>query len=166
MIQHAFTSAYTNQVSAQNQGIGTIAGGVKDAATLIVGALGFAGALGSGAFATGAKHALAGRLGGVGGNIMLATMQQKKDSAVAKAATSQLFTSEEVGSTIKAQLGNNPINRPALKTLGTVFETLVKAREQEIMNEKGKIQSNMGDIDPNSELGKKILSNLEKEDKK
>ena len=166
MIQHTFTGAYTSQVSAQNQAINTVTGGIKDAATLVAGALGFSGALGTGAVAQGAKHALAGRVGGVGGNIMLATMQQKKDTAQAKEETKQLFSTEEIGSTIQSQLGDNPINRHALKQLGTVFETLVAAKEEGIINKKGKIESDIGDIDPNSELGKKILSNLDKEDKK
>lgn len=165
MIQNAFKSAYTSQISAQNQGIGTITTGVKDAATLVAGVLGFSGALGSGAAAKGAEHALAGRVGGIGGNIMLATLQQKKDTAKAEENKNKLFTSEQVSATIQSQLGDNPINRAAKKSLGTVFETIVKAREQEIMNEKGKIQSSMGDIDPNSELGKQIISNLDKEDK-
>lgn len=164
MIQHAFTSAYTNKVSAQNQAIGTVTSGIKDAAALAIGVAGFAGALGDGAIATGAKHALAGRVGGVGGNIMLATLKEKKDTAQAK-EESKVFTAEEVGSTIKSQLGDNPINRSAMKSLGTVFETLMKAKEAEIINAKGKIESSIGEIDPNSELGKKILSNIEKEDK-
>ena len=97
MIQNAFKGAYTSQISAQNQGINTISSGVKDAATLVAGALGFGGALGEGALAKGAEHTLAGRVGGVGGNIMLATLQQKKDSAQAKENTNKLFTSQEVG---------------------------------------------------------------------
>lgn len=165
MIQNAFKGAYTSQISAQNQGINTISSGVKDAATLVAGALGFGGALGEGALAKGAEHTLAGRVGGVGGNIMLATLQQKKDSAQAKENTNKLFTSQEVGETVKAQLGDNPINRAAIKKLGTVFETLVQAKEQEIINKKGNIESSIGEIDPNSELGKRIVSNLYKEDK-
>lgn len=165
MIQNAFKGAYTSQISAQNQGINTISSGVKDAATLVAGALGFGGALGEGALAKGAEHTLAGRVGGVGGNIMLATLQQKKDSAQAKENTNKLFTSQEVGETVKAQLGDNPINRAAIKKLGTVFETLVQAKEQEIINKKGNIESSIGEIDPNSELGKRIVSNLDKEDK-
>ena len=165
MIQHAFTGAYTNQVSAMNQGINTMTGGIKDAATLVAGALGFSGALGSGAASTGAKHALAGRIGGVGGNIMLATMQQKKESAQAKEDTKNLLSAEEVGNTIQAQLGDNPINRTAKKQLATVFETLVDAKQEGIINKKGKIESELGDIDPNSELGKRIIQNLDKEDK-
>lgn len=165
MIQHSFTSAYTNQVQAQNQGINTITGGIKDAATLIAGVAGFAGGLGDGALAKGAEHALAGRVGGVGGNIMLATLQEKKATAQVNQERKNLFTAEEVGSTIKAQLGDNPINNAAMKSLGTVFETLTKAKQEQIINKKGNIESSMGDIDPNSELGKKIISNLDKEDK-
>ena len=165
MIQHAFTSAYTNQVSTQNQVINTAVGGVKDALTLAVGAAGFAGGLGDGALAKGAEHALAGRVGGVGGNIMLATLQEKKDTATVNQERKNLFTAEEVGSTIKAQLGGNPINNAAMKSLGTVFETLAKAKQEQVINKKGNIESSMGDIDPNSELGKKIIQNLDKEDK-
>ena len=166
MIQNAFTNAYTSRVQAQNQTINTVTGGIKDAAVLAAGIAGFSGALGDGAVAKGAKHALAGRVGGVGGNIMLATMQEKKDSAQANEERKNLFTAQEVGETIKAQLGDNPINRAAVKQLGTVFETLQKAKEEQIINKKGNIESSIGDIDPNSELGKKFIANLDKEDNK
>ena len=164
MIQHAFTSAYTGQISAQNQGINTITSGVKDAATLALGAAGFAGGLGSGVAAKAAKFNLAGRVGGIGGAIMLSTLKEKTDSAQVREEQKQMFSSEEVGETIKAQLGDNPINRSALKKLNTVFDTLTQAREQEIINKKGKIESEIGDIDPNSELGKRILSQLKEEE--
>ena len=164
MIQHAFTGAYTNQVSAQNQGINIITGGVKDAATLAMGAAGFSGALGSGVAAKAAKYNLAGRVGGIGGAIMLSTLQEKKASAAAKEEQKQFFSREEVGSTIKSQLGDNPINRSALKKLNTVFDTLVQAKQAGVMTEEGKIQSEIGDIDPNSKLGQQIISKL-KEDK-
>ena len=156
MIQSAFKSAYTQQVSAQNQGIGNIWSGAKSTAILGAGILGFSGALGQGAIAKGAKHALAGRIGGIGGNIMLATMEEKKESAQAREQQKQMFTSEEVGETIKAQLGDNPINRPALKQLNTVFDTLANSA----LNKKGMLDTSMGEIDPNSELGKKILGGM------
>lgn len=180
MIQHAFTGAYTSEVSARNQGIKTITSGVKDAATLIAGTLGLGaikdaaklmagplglGTLGDGALSKGAGHALAGRVGGVGGNIMLATLEEKKDTARIREETNRLFSAEEVGQTIQSQLGDNPINRSAKKSLGTVFETLANAKIEGLMSKKGQIQSSMGEIDPNSELGKKIISNLDKEDK-
>lgn len=164
MIQHAFTGAYTSQVGAQNQGINTITGGIKDAATLAMGAAGFSGALGSGVVGKAAKYNLAGRVGGIGGAIMLSTLQEKKDSAAAKEEQKQFFSREEVGSTIKSQLGDNPINRSALKKLNTVFDTLVQAKQAGVMTEEGKIQSEIGDIDPNSKLGQQIISKL-KEDK-
>ena len=163
MIQHSFTGAYTSQIGAQNQGIGTITSGVKDAATLGLGIAGFAGALGSGVGAKAAKYNLAGRVGGIGGAIMLSTLQEKKGSAEAREQQKQMFSSEEVGETIKAQLGDNPINRPALKKLNTVFDTLVQAKQAGILTEEGKIQSEIGDIDPNSELGKQILSKMKEE---
>ena len=169
MIQHSFTGAYQSEVNARNQGINTISAGIKDAATLALGITGFAGGFGSSdlgkTIAKGAEHALAGRVGGVGGNIMLATLQQKNESANAREDTKQLFSAEEVGQTIQSQLGDNPINRAAKKSLGTVFETLVNAKQEGIVNKQGNIQSSMGEIDPTSELGKKIISNLDKEDK-
>jgi len=160
MIQHAFTGAYTNEVSARNQGINTITSGAKDLATTALGIAGFSGVLGTGPAAAASKYALAGRIGGVGGAIMLATMQEKAMSAEKKEQTKQLFTSEEVGETIKSQLGDNPINRAALKSLNTVFDTLAQAKEEKILNKKGKIESSLGEIDPNSELGKKIVGGL------
>lgn len=128
MIQHAFTGAYTNKVSQQNQAVNTISQGVKDAATLALGVTGFAGGLGQGVTALGAEHALAGRIGGVGGNIMLATLKEKKDSAMANKERKEMFSQNEISTEIKSQLGSNPINRTAIKNLDTVFETLKKKK--------------------------------------
>lgn len=158
MISSAFKGAYQQEVNQQNQGINTITGGVKDAATAIIGTLGFVGGLGSGDFAKVSKHALANRVGGIGGNLMLATMEEKKETT----KNNKAFTAEEVTETIKSQLGDNPINRSAMKQLGTVFEKLQEAKEANILNKKGKLETNFGDIDPNSELGKKIIENLPK----
>ena len=161
-ISNAFKSAYTNQVAQQNQGINTITSGVKDLATAAIGAAGFAGALGSGAAATAAKHTLAGRIGGVGGNIMLSTLQEKKDTANAKQQNAQLFSVEDIAKTISSQLGGNPINNNAVKKLSTVFETLQAAKSQNLINKQGKYMTSLGDVDPNSELGKKITGGLQK----
>ena len=161
-ISNAFKSAYTNQVAQQNQGINTITSGVKDLATAVIGVAGFAGALGSGAAATAAKHTLAGRIGGVGGNIMLSTLQEKKDTANAKQQNAQLFSVEDITNTISSQLGGNPINNNAVKQLSTVFETLQAAKSQKLINKQGKYQTSIGDIDPNSELGKRITGGLQK----
>lgn len=160
MISNAFKGAYQDEVSQRNQGINTIASGVKDLGTAVLGALGFTGALGSGALASATKHTLANRVGGIGGNVMLATMKEKKDSSQQQNEIKGSFTTEEVNSTIKAQLGDNPINRAALKQLGTVFETLQTAKEEKIINESGNIVTNFGEVDPNSDLGKKLLGGM------
>lgn len=165
MISNAFKSAYTNKVSQQNQAARTIGEGIKDTATLALGIAGFSGGLGSGNLAKGAKHALAGRVGGIGGNIMLASLQEKKDTAQENQEIKNVFTGEEVSETIQSQLGDNPINRSALKQLSTVFEKLTQAREEKIINEKGKIDTSIGEVDPNSELGKKILGGLNDNDR-
>ena len=153
MISNAFRGAVENEVAQQNQGINTITTGIKDTATAILGGLGFAGKLGSGMLAKASKHALANKVGGIGGNLMLASMEEKKVSVQENKA----FTAEEVTETIRSQLGDNPINRSAMKQLGTVFEKLQEAKEEKIINEKGQIDTSFGEVDPNSPLGKKIM---------
>lgn len=164
MISNAFRSAYQNEVTQQNQGIGNITSGVKSAVTLALAIAGFSGALGSGAIAQGAEHAFAGRVGGVGGNIMLATLNQKVASEQANQNNERMFSGKEVAETIQSQLGDNPINRPAVKQLRTVFETLSMAQQEGAINKKGNIESSIGDIDPNSELGKKVIGELSKKE--
>lgn len=151
MIQSAFTNAYTRQVGAQNQGIGTITQGVKDAGTLAMGITGFAGGLGEGAAAEAAKHSLAGRVGGIGGNIMLATIEEKRGTN----AASQMFSAQDVGKAISSKLGDNPINRTAKKQL-TVFEMLQKSQTEQML------KTSIGDISPDSDLGKRIKEELDK----
>lgn len=160
-ISNAFKGAYVNQISQQNQGISTITQGVKDVATTAMGIAGFTGALGGGALAQGAMHSFAGRVGGVGGNIMLSTLMEKENTVKGQKETENLFTGEEVAGTISSTLGDNPINRSAKKQLATVFETLQRAKADKIINKKGTIDSELGEIDPNSELGKKVLAQLE-----
>ena len=160
MISNAFKGAYTNEVSQRAQSQSNIASGVKAIGGAILTAMGFT----SGGLGKGLQGAIA-KVGGLGGAVMNAQMDEKKVSAETKEENQKLFTSEEVASTISAQLGDNPINRNAKKQLNTVFETLQMAKEQEILNKKGQIQTDMGDIDPNSELGKQILAQLNDEDK-
>lgn len=156
MLSNAFKSVYTNQVSQQAKGVQTITSGVKDTAIAALGALGFSGALGEGAVAQGAQHTLAGRIGGVGGNIMLATLNEKKETAQAQEAREPTYTKEQ----IQSALGENPINRSAIKQLNTVFDTLQMAKQQDLLSKKGQIKTSMGEVDPTSELGKKILGGL------
>lgn len=156
MISSAFKSAYTQKESARNRGLGNISEGIKTAGTLALGVAGFTGALGEGALAKASQFAMAGKVGGVGGAIMMATMQEKADTAKAQ----KMFTEQEVQDTIASNLGDNPINNAAKKQLSTVFEKLTQAKESGIINKKGNIESSMGDVDPNSELGKKILGGM------
>ena len=156
MIQHSFTGAYTNRVSQQNQFASNVWRGAKDVATVATGVAGFTGALGEGIVAQAAEYNLASRIGGIGGAIMLSSLKEKEDAAKAREEQKQVLSAED----IQAQLGDNPINRPALKQLNTVFETLTKAKEQGLVNKKGKLETSMGDIDPNSELGKKIMGGI------
>ena len=132
MIQHAFTGAYTNQVAQQTQVANTMWSGVKDAATLAAGVAGFSGALGEGVVAEGAKHALAGRVGGIGGNIMLASLEEKKNTQKANA-----IKAEFLNKTIEGLKGN-PINNTAVAQLQTVAEKLSKKIAKDEEKEKTK----------------------------
>lgn len=157
MISNAFKSAVTSEQSAKLQTASTITSGIKDVASAVLMALGFSGTFGE-AGQTAAKHFAANKVGGVGGNIMLASLDEKKDTLQNKPD----FTREEVTQTISSTLGDNPINRSARKQLNTVFDTLMMAKESGIINKEGKIVSSLGDIDPTSELGKNILGGLSK----
>lgn len=158
MISNAFKGAYTNEVSQQNQSISNVASGVKAVGGAVLATLGFTGGAGK------VIKDFAKKVGGLGGGAMQAVLDEKKTSAETKEEAQKLFTSEEVASTIESQLGDNPINRSAKKQLNTVFETLQMAKEEKLMNEKGQLETDLGPVDPNSELGKQILTQL-KEDK-
>ena len=170
MIQHAFTSAYTNQISQQNQGIGTITKGAKDVASLGLGVAGFSGAFGTselGEIANKAsKYNLAVNVGGVGGAIMLATLKEKKDATLDREQQQQMFSREEIGNVMKEKLGDNPINRSAMKSLNTVFDTIMEAKEADFINEKGMIETNIGDIKADSPLGIKLQEAFREQNKK
>lgn len=130
MIQNAFVGAYTNQVGALSKGISTISSGVKDAAALALGSAGISGALGEGVAGKAASHYGAGRIGGIGGNIMLATMQEKKETARINQQRQQANIKTLKGLTKQAE---------ELKTPAEILHT------------------SFGDIDPSSELGKRVL---------
>ena len=168
-ISNAFKGAYVNQINQQNAGIGTITQGVKDLAVTAAGIAGFSGALGSGALAQGAMHAFAGKVGGIGGNIMLSTLMEKEDTAKGQKEIDNLFTGEEVADTINSTLGDNPINRSAKKQLTTVFAALQNAKAEKIINKKGNMEnlttpekSFMLDDENVSYFDKKQLSSLRK----
>ena len=141
MLSNAFKSAETSRVAAQTQGINTITSGIKDAGIAVMGAMGFGGALGSGAVAKGAKHALAGRIGGIGGNIMLATMEEKIQSN-SRQSIYDIKDTEAVNKAFDTAVASNMGN---IKAFETVWEKLSKAREQrEIQNAEQEIMKNLG----------------------
>ena len=141
MLSNAFKSAETSRVAAQTQGINTITSGIKDAAIGITGAMGFSGALGSGAVSKGAKHALAGRIGGIGGNIMLATMEEKIQSN-SRQSIYDIQDTEAVNKAFDTAVASNMGN---IKAFETVWEKLSKAREQRaVQNAEQEIMKNLG----------------------
>lgn len=125
MIQNAFVGAYTNQVGALNKGISNISSGIKDATAVGLGIAGISGAFGEGVMGKAASHYGAGRIGGIGGNIMLATLQEKQDTARI----------------------NKQRQMAAMKIQNT----------QELKTPAEMLHTSFGDVDPNSDLGRRIL---------
>ena len=161
-ISSAFKSAYTNEVNQQNQGINTITSGVKDVATVVAAVVGFPGLAKGSTISNAMVHTFAGRVGGVGGNIMLASLQERKDLIKAqKQQSSSLAEGLNLESGLVSQtLGENPINRNASKQLSTVFEKLGVSINQGVVDKQGMIDTSLGKVDINSPLGNKIVEGL------
>ena len=159
MISSAFKSAAQNVASQQTQFANNISKGIGDAATVAAAVAGFS-TLGTGSVLSSAMaHTFAGRVGGVGGNIMLANLQERTDLIKAqKQQSSSLAEGLNLASGLVSQtLGDNPINRSASKQLSTVFEKLSVAVNQGTVDKQGMIDTSLGKVDINSPLGKKIL---------
>ena len=153
-ISNAFKGAYTNEVSQRNQTINTVTSGVK--ASIAAGALV---SLGISSFMPGAIGNASSKMmkyigNTIGGQAVISSLNQKQASAQDNQETKQMLSKEDVS----AMLGDNPINRSAQKMLSTVYDKLTEAKQQGILNKKGQIESSLGEIDPASELGKKILT--------
>ncbi len=131
-ISSAFKGAYKEEVSQRNKGIGTVSEGIKSTGTAIVGALGFTGALGTGALAEGAKHALAGKVGGVGGNIMLATLNEKTQASQNAKESISIFKEEDTEKIDKAfeQAWGEVRGTPEEDAFTTVWEQVERARKK------------------------------------
>lgn len=159
MISSAFKSAAQNVASQQTQFANNISKGMGDAATVAAGVAGIS-TLGTGsALSSAMAHTFAGRVGGIGGNIMLANLQER--TALIKAQKQQSSSLEEglnlASGLVSQTLGDNPINRSASKQLSTVFEKLSIAVNQGMVDKQGMINTSLGKVDINSSLGKKIL---------
>ena len=148
-ISSAFKSAAKEKIGQENQFRSTIGDAVTSTAAA--------------AFALGSDKGvmkLAGRISGIGGNAMASTMKEKVDTGKIQAEKKTVFSGDEIKSTISTTLEGNPINRSALKQLGTVFETLERAKENKTINEKGMLETSFGDVDPTSKLGQQILTKM------
>lgn len=125
MISSAFKSAEVNKVNQQNQTIGTVTSGVKDLATAIGGVAGFMSGA-TGAIAKAAKYNFAGKIGGVGGAIMLSTMQEKSDNAQSR----YLSASDEQLDTAFTNLSNQSTGFGQDVAIDTVWNTIQKERQK------------------------------------
>ena len=141
MISSAFKSAYQNEFNQQSQMLNTINTGIKDLGTAMVGMLGFNGTLGSGTMAKAAKLGLANKIGGVGGALMVATMDEKtqpQESPLLSASDQEVqgaFDKMAAGAKTTADF----------ESLTTVWEQISKARqkkrEQDMLSQ---VESNLG----------------------
>lgn len=132
MISNAFKGAYQNEVSQQTQGINTITKGVKDFSSAVIGALGFTGALGDNIMATAAKHGLANKVGGVGGNIMLASMNERVNSITDSMVNDFMVSEDGNTKTEKAfdKVAGELKTSSEFETLDTVWNMLQKQAEK------------------------------------
>lgn len=141
MISNAFKGAYQNEVTQRNQGINTITSGVKDLGTAVLGVLGFSGALGTGTASDVFKHALANRIGGIGGNLMLASMEEKIQNN-AQPTIYDIEDTEAVNKAFDDALSSNAQN---VKAFETVWNKLTKSREQQaVKSAEQEIMKNLG----------------------
>ena len=135
MISNAFKNAYMNEQSAINQTGDTVANAVKGAGTLIAGIAAFTGALGDGTVATAAKHNLAGKIGGIGGNIMLASIDEKR--AVAQSQQIQnlaKLSEEELDARFEPIAKGATPNSLEEQVVDTVWNKVQKERSKNLEN--------------------------------
>lgn len=159
MVSNAFRSAAMEETNQQTKFANNISSGIKDIATAIAGVAGFAGLASGNLLASAAAHTFAGRVGGIGGNIMLANLQERKQMAVQQKQRQDVLQQgiQYTADLVNETLSQNVIDRHAKTQLSTVFEKLTQKYDQSIVNKSGKIATSMGDIDMSSPLGQKIL---------
>lgn len=130
MVSSTFRGTVTQREAARNQTVSTVSRGVQDASIAAIGVMAYSGALGAGTASQMAKHALANRVGGIGGNIMVSSIEEKRGTAIqAQEREALLFSPEEFERITTKTLEGNRINASALKQMGTVFEVLKRAKE-------------------------------------
>lgn len=139
-----------NESAQMNKTFGNVSGAILDSAAVVTAALGFSGALGEGATGQALGHAAAGRIGGIGGNLMLATMNEKvrTQQDVSDKKFLANASDEELESAFDSMVKEgNENDRLRESALDTVWDILSREREKKkIMNTaRQKIEKARGD---------------------
>ena len=140
MISNAFKGAYTERVGAENKVAGNIQAGIRDAASIAtIAALGFTGAISDEAILKGVSRMGASRLGGIGGNAVMAALGEKKDTAqVRKDDTRLLNADEEELDKIFTELSNQSTSEEMDTAIDTVWQKLNQGNKKKL-NDKIKL---------------------------
>ena len=144
MISNAFKGAYTERVQAENKVAGNIQRGIRDAASIAtIAALGFTGAISDEAILKGVSRMGASRLGGIGGNAVMAALGEKKETAqVRKDDTRLLNADEEELDKIFTELSNQSTSEEMDTAIDTVWEKLNQGNKKKL-NDKIKLNLQM-----------------------
>ena len=136
MISNAFKSAYMQKENAFNAFGRDVGEATKNAFTVVAGAAGALGAFGDGAVASATKHNLAGKIGGIGGNIMLAYLDEKKDVSSNKAIQDlSKLSDEELDARFEKIASGTEAGSLEEKVVDTVWNKIEKERSRR-MEEK------------------------------
>ena len=159
MISSAFKGAAQSEAAQQTQFARNVSSGIKDVATTVAAIAGLTLPTDN-LFGEVAKATFANKIGGIGGNIMLASLQARKQAIKAAAKQQDIlkqgieYTRDLVSDTLKS----NAINNFALKSLDLVFNKLIGARQSGAIDKKGNFDVHgLGKVNVNSPLGQKIL---------
>lgn len=169
MISSAFKSAAQNEAAQQTQFASNISSGIKDVATTVAAIAGLK-MPDQSLFKNASQAVFANQIGGVGGNIMLASLQERKEAIKAAKKQQELLEKKRkqdqdimakgialTAGLVANTLSQNPINRSGLKATMTVFEKLAGAYNAGVVDKQGNIETSMGKVNINTPLGQKIL---------
>ena len=136
MVSNAFRSAAMEETNQQTKFANNISSGIKDIATAVAGVAGFAGLISGSLLANAAAHTFAGRVGGIGGNIMIANLQERKQMAMQQKQRQDVLRQgiQYTADLVNETLSQNVIDRHAKTQLSTVFEKLTQKYDKIIKN--------------------------------
>lgn len=128
-----------NESAQMNKTFGNVSSAILDSAAVVTAALGFSGALGEGVTGQALGHAAAGRIGGIGGHLMLATMNQKVKSSQDFKSDSQFLneaSDEELDYGLGKVYNEGKDDKVKMEALSTVADILMRSREKKrVMSE-------------------------------